>query len=797
MKTLLLSTLLAVGLIALSSPAGAVDLLITNGTTTNLSSSDAYSYTYVGYTNGITSGNSLVVANTNELTNFINFYIGYTGNTNSLVITNSGKVDAGADVMVGGNYFSENSYFNWVIGETFIFTSNTPTTGNTVSVSGIGSAFNIGSNLNYQGYDNNLSIENGGSLSTAGDVTISGSSHREVKYLDPITGAPSEIIEDISTLGNMVSVTGIGSILNIGGNLNMGYQSRVGCSLLVSNGGLMIGAGSFKSGGGNTVIDNLGTITVTGTGSLWTNAGNLTIGSNGSANMVSVSDGGVVSVGSGRIFDFGSPIRGSLVLGDSVTSSSNELLVSGNGSLMKNALSLTLGNQGSQNLLIITNGGHLESGTATLGKQVSSSGNAAVITGTNSSWNIYGYGTISGGAKRNGDNAVIAIAYDQMGDFLLDLNVGLSGSSNSMIVSEGAKVTSGTGYIGKWSGSSNNAVVVTGSNSEWSVTASSINNAEGSPLVIGCSGGGTLTVANEGKVLTYSRIYGNGIFSDIGWIDIAIAEGSSGTLNIGSLGGNDRAGSLTASSINFGSGSGTINFNHRDTTTLTSAITGNGSLNQLGIGSTILTGSNSYTGSTTIISGTLLANNTEGSALGSSIVTVNNGGTLGGNGAIGGATTIASGGNLTPGSSGSGNLTFTSGLTLQNGSTTTFLINTTAAFTSINILSNSITYGGDLVFNILNYTPADSDAFTLFNMTGGAIETGNFTSVIAGNLNFLDNSGVWSARDGSYLYQFTDSTGQLTISTAPPAITPEPSTYALFGIGAIGMLMLMRRKKTA
>jgi hypothetical protein len=29
------------------------------------------------------------------------------------------------------------------------------------------------------------------------------------------------------------------------------------------------------------------------------------------------------------------------------------------------------------------------------------------------------------------------------------------------------------------------------------------------------------------------------------------------------------------------------------------------------------------------------------------------------------------------------------------------------------------------------------------------------------------------------------------------ASVPEPSTYALFGIGAIGMLMVMRRKKTA
>jgi hypothetical protein len=31
----------------------------------------------------------------------------------------------------------------------------------------------------------------------------------------------------------------------------------------------------------------------------------------------------------------------------------------------------------------------------------------------------------------------------------------------------------------------------------------------------------------------------------------------------------------------------------------------------------------------------------------------------------------------------------------------------------------------------------------------------------------------------------------------PSESIPEPSTYALFGIGAIGLLMVMRRKKTA
>ena len=40
-----------------------------------------------------------------------------------------------------------------------------------------------------------------------------------------------------------------------------------------------------------------------------------------------------------------------------------------------------------------------------------------------------------------------------------------------------------------------------------------------------------------------------------------------------------------------------------------------------------------------------------------------------------------------------------------------------------------------------------------------------------------------------------DDTGGIIVGTTIPA--PEPSTYALFGIGAIGILMVLRRKKTA
>ena len=51
----------------------------------------------------------------------------------------------------------------------------------------------------------------------------------------------------------------------------------------------------------------------------------------------------------------------------------------------------------------------------------------------------------------------------------------------------------------------------------------------------------------------------------------------------------------------------------------------------------------------------------------------------------------------------------------------------------------------------------------------------------------MTDEGNWSG--GSYNSSYV---GPITVSTIP-----EPSIYALFGIGAIGMLMVMRRKKTA
>ena len=74
-------------------------------------------------------------------------------------------------------------------------------------------------------------------------------------------------------------------------------------------------------------------------------------------------------------------------------------------------------------------------------------------------------------------------------------------------------------------------------------------------------------------------------------------------------------------------------FNHSDALTYSGVISGNGSLAKLGAGTLTLTGSNSYTGTTTVSGGTLAVT---GSLSGSITVTTDNGGTmsLSGNGSL-------------------------------------------------------------------------------------------------------------------------------------------------------------------
>ncbi|WP_208995650.1 autotransporter outer membrane beta-barrel domain-containing protein [Pseudovibrio sp. Alg231-02] len=190
-------------------------------------------------------------------------------------------------------------------------------------------------------------------------------------------------------------------------------------------------------------------------------------------------------------------------------------------------------------------------------------------------------------------------------------------------MSDGGTVSNESGYIGRYKDTTG-IVEVTGIASTW-------DNSEN--LYVGRDGDGTLTISNDATV----RVSGV--------MQLGSNSTGSGVLNIGPGSGETAAvaGMLDAPAVEFGAGTGVINFNHTESDyTFSADISGNGSVNQLS-GTTILTGTNTYTGDTIVSGGKLVVNGSIGD------VTID-GGSLGGSGTLG-AVTVNSGAVIGPGNS--------------------------------------------------------------------------------------------------------------------------------------------------
>ena len=158
------------------------------------------------------------------------------------------------------------------------------------------------------------------------------------------------------------------------------------------------------------------------------------------------------------------------------------------------------------------------------------------------------------------------------------------------------------------------------------------------------SGTGALSQAGSGTlILTGTNSYAGG--TTIG----------AGTLQIGDGG---ISGSITGNVTD----NGALAFNRSDDITFGGTISGSGAVTKAGTGTTILTDTNSYAGTTSVVAGTLLVNGDQSAATGATNVA--SGATLGGTGTIGGSVAVADGGVLTPGDNGAGTLHIGGNLTL-------------------------------------------------------------------------------------------------------------------------------------
>ena len=554
-------------------------------------------------------------------------------------------------------------------------------------------------------------------------------------------------------LGTSSSVTGTLTISN-GGSLSdiagfIGNHSGSSGAVTVNGGGsnwsnssgLFIGdsgTGALTISNGATVSNDQGhiglnsgssgAVTVTGAGSTWFNSSALVIGNSGTG-ALTIANGGTVSSNFGAI-------------GNTATGTGT-VTVNGAGAGWMNSGNLNVGELGAGRLTIL-NGGTVSNAFGTVGNAAGASG-TVVVDGAGSTWanngdlsigwNGTGTLAITNGGKVNSDFGGLGVNGGSSGAATVSgagstwINVGNLiagiGGGGILTVKAGGAASNMDGILGYDAGSSGTAVV-DGAGSTWT---------NGGAIMVGRNGTGTLTISNSGVVTVGSVV------------TIAKQTGSTGTLNIGGAAGSaaTAAGALKASSIQFGSGTGTINFNHTDTNyVFASAISGLGTINQIAGNTNLTADSTGFTGTAYVTGGRLAVNG----SLANSLVTVSGGGVLGGNGIVGGVVANA-GGIIGPGNS-IGTLTINGNITQTAGSTYQVELTSTGQSDRINAIGLA-TIANGATLNIVKLDAAPyvvGTHYTVLQADGGV--GGTYT--LTGNTKLSAFIGLIDTYDATHVY---------------------------------------------
>jgi fibronectin-binding autotransporter adhesin len=730
------------------------------------------------------------------------------GNDTNASLASSGVTNDGTLVFDGsGVYFGVITGSGAVVfqGTTsnFILTSDQTYTGGTTIAAGsrlqLGSDSAAGSLLGNIVNNGALIIDRSNDYTLAGNISGSGSLtligydanvltlSGDNSYTDGTTISASPGKHPVVHLGSANALGTQGSVKLSGGTLQFSSENTQDYSSRFTdddnqqfrfdtNGQSVTFATGLASAGGTLTKLGDGTLTLSGS-STYTGATTITAGT------LRIGDGTTVSLASSNIVDDSALVFDGAGSYSGVISGAGTLAKSGNGTMTLTA------NQ------TYTGATSVSGGTLVLAGTVSYTGATTITAGTLQIGNGTSASLASSGVTNDG-----ALVFDGGNSTYAGI---ISGSGSLTKTGAGTLTLTGENtYIGDTTITSGTLALGGASGTTGSVGGDIVNNAsllfERSNVATyanNISGSGSLTLI--GYTGTSMTLSGNNTFA--GGVSLAAAPGNSpvlvlasanplgsaGTITLGGFTLKYAADNVTDYSARFSIAANQkylIDTNGHDVTFASGLTSSGGNLTKSGAGILTLSGTNTFTGATSVEAGTLLING----SLANTAVTVAGGATLGGSGTIGGLTTIADGGILlasrTSGNS-PGTLTFAAGLTLDAGAILDFQLGATSdeiLLTGGTLTGPSGT--GQVTLNLSDAGGFTARTYTLIDFSADGVTPSDFEAA---------DFRIGTALAGfTYQLNLSGNSLQLTASAIP-----EPATYAaLAALAALAVALAHRRR---